>query len=266
VGYTQLVLVNSFDNLLQNIKLYLLKILCLFSENKCIGSQMPTLADIVLIMALIILLLLLVFNINKRKLTVFHIFTIFTGLIISFSYFFTSISNIPTLRYLSFLIVLFFAIMAIECKDNRLILGFIIILITINAFSNMSVFSEINQNSDQGSMELIKFLKDNQLYTGYGDYWDSNIVTYLSNEEVTIRQITVYKGKITPYLWVSSKRWYGPEYQGTFIISKKSGSTIPWQELDYYTSIHKPEKILTFGDKIIYFYKDPILIEDGVNN
>jgi hypothetical protein len=158
---------------------------------------MPTLSDIVLILALIILLLLLIFNINKRKLTVFHIFVIFTGLTISFFYLFTSISNIPTLRYLSFLIVLFFAIMAIECKDNRFILGFIIILITIIAFSNMSVFSERYQNSDQGSMELIKFLKDNQLYTGYGDYWDSNIVTYLSNEEVTIRQINVYKGKIT---------------------------------------------------------------------
>lgn len=61
-------------------------------------------------------------------------------------------------------------------------------------------------NTDR--LEMVDFLRKNNLKYGYASYWNAGSLTVLSDGEVKIRQIVLNNGMPTPMRHLSSNRWY----------------------------------------------------------
>jgi hypothetical protein len=266
-GYSLLSFVTSYEQFFAHLALYFKGLLLLFSGNlynSVVNTQKVTFLDVSFIVISGILLICLIYYWKKRDITFIHFFAVFSGVVISFIYiFFTTISiNIVTTRYLIFLCILIFIVLSIECKKNHIILTLIIILLVINATSNFSAIST-TQNPNKEQLDMIEFLKSNQLYSGYGDYWDSNLITYLSNEVVIIRPVRIIDDQITPFYWVSAKEWYNVSSEnGYFILVKPNGVFLSTNSLTDYLKTHSQNKIIHYNNYDIYIFNEkPVFTE-----
>lgn len=66
--------------------------------------------------------------------------------------------------------------------------------------------------------QLINFLKEKNLDYGYATYWNSHVLTVLSNQTVKVRPVEIVNGYPVPMLWLSSKRWYTPGSDKRFFL------------------------------------------------
>jgi hypothetical protein len=78
-------------------------------------------------------------------------------------------------------------------------------------------------------IELSRWLNKHHLTYGYGSYWDSNIVTVSTNDEVKIRAVLWNGSKIVPYNWLSNKDWYlldSHKQGGNFLVLSSNESNL----------------------------------------
>jgi hypothetical protein len=59
---------------------------------------------------------------------------------------------------------------------------------------------------------LIGFLEQHQLRYGYASFWHAGKLTVLADHRVRIRPVDISDGMPVPGSWLSSHRWYQPEY------------------------------------------------------
>ncbi|WUR12374.1 hypothetical protein E7V67_022130 [[Empedobacter] haloabium] len=59
---------------------------------------------------------------------------------------------------------------------------------------------------------LIGFLEQHQLRYGYASFWHAGKLTVLANHRVRIRPVDISDGLPVPARWLSSQRWYQPDY------------------------------------------------------
>ncbi len=88
---------------------------------------------------------------------------------------------------------------------------------------------------------LARWLEAHQLTCGVGDYWESSILTALSEGKVTVRALaTSPDSPLKPFPWLADSYWYG-------------GGTLPefavWRYHKGFTWLHFNEKTvaLTYG-------------------
>jgi hypothetical protein len=262
IGYTQLSFLTSFEQLSTQLMLYLKGLVLLLNGNLyniIFNTQNITLLDYSLILVLILLFSCFVYHwrIGRCK-NFFYSFAFFSGVVISFLYIYVSTISVDigTTRYLTFLAILIFMVLSIECKKNHIMLALLIIIIVINASSNFSAISII-QKPNLEQLDMIDFLKSNQLSTGYGDYWDSNLITYLSNEQITIRSVLIINDQITPFYWVSGKEEYNVSSEkGYFILVKSNGHYLNINSTKNYLNANPPNKALYYSNYNIYIYNE----------
>jgi hypothetical protein len=84
----------------------------------------------------------------------------------------------------------------------------IILLLAIFAFTNYNIANSLNYQPNVPEYDLINYLSENNLTYGYGDYWDSDIITYLSNGKVAVRSAWICTDGIRPYKLISNDNWY----------------------------------------------------------
>lgn len=80
-------------------------------------------------------------------------------------------------------------------------------------------------NTDR--LEMVDFLKKNNLEYGYASYWNAGSLTVLSDGKIKIRQIVLNNGMPTPMRHLSSNRWYRQSaWQGkSFLMVNQSEIT-----------------------------------------
>ena len=151
------------------------------------------------------------------------------------------------LRYLSILPLLLygsFAIIFIKMKkDWKLpILGLIIIIMVISLISiNQATNSLPTPNTEEKNLTL--FLSQKNLNLAYADYWDAEIVTYLSGEKVVVRPLIFENEKITPYLFLSSKRWFPVNFTQVvpFVLITRQDNKQSSGNLSHIPDIYPPD-------------------------
>jgi len=199
------------------------------------------------------------FNMNS----VWWLFAFLSITFISIIYVFTTISvDITTTRYLTFPLILSISILALVYSQNmklqRVYLFLLISLIIINAGSDTELLKGGHEQPNREQYELINYLKESNLTLGYGDYWDSNIITYLSKEEIIVRPVLFTDAKITPFRWLSCERWFTEQTkinESVFIIQ----SNFQNEEIENFVHENPPKKILEFKNYKIYVYDVPKL-------
>jgi hypothetical protein len=194
------------------------------------------------------------YNMLKRQVCLFALLSIaFTSIV----YIFTSVSiDILTTRYLTFPLIICTVILALiynkNTKHYKLYSILLFSLIVINATSNMEAYNSGYPQPNQEQYRLIEYLKESNLTFGYADYWDSNIITYLSKEDIIIRPVIFTGTKIVPSNWLSCERWFRDQNNTNevFVIYKDRQKT----DIQIMVSENPPKETLEFESYTIYVW------------
>lgn len=138
--------------------------------------------------------------------------------LISVIFIITNISvNINSARYIGTCPVLFALLIVRFMRDKelfdvrfamnripvRIVAGTMSIVLLIHAFMPLSQL----QVPDSEQERVVSILKENGLRCGYANFWDSSIITVLSEGDVKIRAVSM-NDSMDIYAWGCKKKWY----------------------------------------------------------
>jgi hypothetical protein len=69
---------------------------------------------------------------------------------------------------------------------------------------------------------LAAFLRQHDLASGIGGYWDASAITVDTGGAVTVRAVT--QGCLQPYAWESKPAWYDPAARTASFVLESSGT------------------------------------------
>ncbi len=229
------------------------------------GSTPISPTDVLLIACSIILLSYAAWRIVYRRdprLMPLYSFLLVASLVIFAAYIITDYGqNIGTSRYLVFTgFAILIAVSTAMDNKNTIFVAVLLIILLVSAYTNTAqILSLKGHQPNANELKLIDFLKANGQSYGYGDYWDSNVITYLSHEDVRIRPAFFDKNGLHPILWLSDKNWYNND-QSPFFIIVQNGNAEQKAQMAELASAQPPEKTLSYGHYMIYVYHRPISI------
>lgn len=130
------------------------------------------------------------------------------------------VTDINAARYLTFPALLLLLLVALFFPErNNLVIILVTGLLVVSAVLGCISITTLDFNPNEREYNLIAFAKSQDLAFGYGTYWDSNVVTYLSGEQVTIRSTYFLPDTIRPFLLNSCDRWYESRPARFFLIN-----------------------------------------------
>ncbi len=249
------------DILTHNIPLYIKGIFALVNGNLFALLERPELFDyagslIFLIVIAFVLIALKGGCFGSYK-PLFIVFVI-SAFLISIIYITTSYCiDLNTSRYLIFAALSLITVISLcFSSKNKILVAAVLLVILFGAASNVVYISDLNNTPNSAEMELITFLQGQNLTYGWGDYWDGNLITYLSGEQVVIRPMTTQKTRLAPFIWLTCGRWYTFSEIDTdkMFILVHNGWWLKKEDMDTIILIRPPEKILEYGEYLIYVF------------
>jgi hypothetical protein len=127
--------------------------------------------------------------------------------------------DIAGARYLTFTALALLMLVAVSCPfTDKICVFFILSLLVVSAIAGSIHLSTINTSPNEREYDLIGYLKGQNLTYGYGTYWDSNVITYLSGEAITIRSTYIMPDDLMPDLLNSCDRWFTGRPDRFFLI------------------------------------------------
>lgn len=218
------------------------------------GNNQITFIDVIFIVILIVYTILLIKSYrseSKKDISFFFTFVGIMFMITSIFYFTTAFAL--QLQYLKFILICLFSIFClIDFSKSKYPKWILLSIIIINLFYVIDTPLNTTNSPNEEQYQLIDFLKNSNLSFGYGEYWDSNVITYLSHEDVTIRPIMMENG-IMPRYWNSAKRWYENIPDIFFIIAKITDENA----INYYKNnyiLPEPIRIIDYRNYKIFVY------------
>ena len=122
------------------------------------------------------------------------------------------------------------------------IIGAIIIVVYTSSF----IYAALTPIPKSPFRPLACWLKKHGLKYGYGSYFDSGVITLMSDNKIKVRQaLSGINGKIVQYKWVSNENWY-----------KKKAVFVIYSEHFICGGIDKDSVINTFGKPSKLYVED----------
>lgn len=112
------------------------------------------------------------------------------------------ISQIPILLYIIAVLLIFKFNTQIHVMQLLLL-----ILIAINLVMLTGLILTIPTAPNENQYSLIQTMEDNGITHAFSNFWDANLITYLSNERVKVRAVE-YVGVLTPFIDLSNIQWF----------------------------------------------------------
>jgi hypothetical protein len=126
--------------------------------------------------------------------------------------------GVAAARYLTFTALVLLMLVALSFPVTEKICAiFVLSLLVISAIAG-GVFISTMGPPNEREYNLITYLKDQNLTYGYGTYWNSNIITYLSGETVTIRSTYFLTDDLRQNTLNSCDRWFTVRPERAFLI------------------------------------------------
>lgn len=277
----------SFESSLNNLSLTLKGVMAILGSNPNVNGNLISINGVyesIRLLLALALIFLITHNAIKEtenespNIKFISIFTIISLLLALFFHVFTTIPDmsnpIQSSRYLipSIFIGLIFLISSrLNFREKPIYsLGIVIstLILAASAYptlkmSNLNSLTNLNHSQIneliENRIDLISFLKENNLGYGYSGYWNSGAYSVLSDEKVRIRQINIENGVPMPMKWLGSNRWYNPEnWEGiTFLLLHiNEASLLDWSKLESFGLT--PIKTLEFNDNKIFIFNENI--------
>ena len=108
-----------------------------------------------------------------------------------------------------------------------------------------------------GIKGVTDFLIENDLKYGYATFGNSEEYSVLSNNKVRVRGITLDEGKIRPHYWLTSKRFYEPDYYvgKSFLLLTDSQIKYSYTpQVFVKNDLGEPVKVLRFKKYTVFIY------------
>ncbi len=122
-------------------------------------------------------------------------------------------------RYLTFTALAVLMIISITYNHkDRLFGALILVFLGLSALACFAYVSTTIFQPNAQEYGLIDYLQGQGLNYGYSTYFDSNVVTYLSGEDVTVRSVLFYPDHMQPNGLLSCDRWYEHDPNKAFIL------------------------------------------------
>lgn len=252
-----------------NVPLYLKGLVIVYDfplYQYIIGADSFGIIQLAVIISTLILLYFIIKSALSEKsheLTVLRIFMVSAAAFTFVPYVVTGLcQDIWTSRYLTFTIISLYALIAISYRNKcKLFLVSLIVLLLINGYMNYQVVSGLDNKPNQNEYGLINFLESKNLSYGYGFHWESNIITYLSHENVTVRSAFITENGITPFRHLSNNDWY--DYKpGEYFYIVNNNNSYPGQvnQSKLMISKYPPVNTYVYGPYTIYTFNRPDLL------
>jgi hypothetical protein len=252
---------NIQDILTYNIPLYIKGIFALTNGNLFALLENPGIADYAGSLIFLIAIMFTLLALKKggyQKYKPLLIVLVLSALIISAIYLTTSYCiDFGSSRYLIFAATSLIAVIALGFSSkNKVFVASVLLILLFGAASNAMYISDLKNNPNSAEYELITYLQGQNLSYGWGDYWDSNIITYLSDEKIIIRPMMTEKTRLVPFDSLTSGRWYtfGEINTDKIFIVVHTGIWLKKEDMDTIILTRTPEKILENGEYVIYVF------------
>lgn len=214
-------------------------------------------------LALFLSITMIVFNYYQnedRKIKLSYIYAVVSASVISIIYILTTLSqNVRTIRYFTFSFVSFLALISLYPErrmNRRLKVMFLVTVSIVILLNSVNVFEEVKAldfHQDRDTYALIDFLEANGCVSGYGDYWDSHVITYLSKDKVQVRPVQITHDSIVPFRRLSAEKWYIESPPEFFILAKRTNAE-QINCLDSIYAVSGADRIMEFGEYRIYVF------------
>jgi len=249
-------IINDLEILRNNVSLFINGIVNVYNAN--IYHYIHNMSfDISTTITIIITLALLVVAVRyaiRNMRTCFITFTLFAFISTIGLYVLTDVAvDIGTSRYLTFpvLLLLIMIVAAVKESDTQYLQILLIVLVLISTSQNI-LMPNLGTNNEE-EKDLISYLDANNLTFGYADYWESNIITYLAGQNVSVRAVTFTDNSLVPYRWLACEDWYRPSNKTSFFLLSRE-KNLQNRELLEYLANNPPDKALNYKVWDIYIY------------
>jgi len=131
----------------------------------------------------------------------------------------------------------------------------------------LGLVGEISQPSAAAqNQQLTSWLAARHLHTGLSGYWESNIVTLTSGDQVQIRLVNVSRGRLVPGAYELNRDWYDPDRNtANFVVLFPGITGYPGftQERAVLATFGAPARTYHFGSYTILVWNKNLLTELG---
>lgn len=166
------------------------------------------------------------------------------------------LTNMPLYdaHYLTFVVLGFLLLLSVVLKSDRLTLSLITVLVVACLLANLLYVLSLDHRPNAEEYDLIEVLESNNLTYGYANYWDANVITYLSGETVTVRSIRYdfESDEYVPHRWLSCEQWYQPRPGDFFLVS--STATYPLPHVLVLPYDVSPDRYYQSGNCLVFVY------------
>lgn len=171
--------------------------------------------------------------------------------------------NLLSYRYLVLepFLISFMFIPLINNLDKNIKL-FLLSIISVSVLFNV-IISFVNTNAqgivpvgnlgNSQDYTLIQFLESKKLFKGYGQYWEANIETYLSNNKIDIYPVVCSNNKTVLFNWFVNGGQLNKLSKNSFIILDYSGTPM-CSSTDILNEFGKPYQEYLIQNKEILIY------------
>ncbi len=251
----------DFSTFIDQAGMFIQRILLLYNGAIYSLISAPGKLNIIDYLAIIISVVLIVYCIfwsGKNFPFKFGIFCLFVG--ISSFLLFAATSVFQEARYLLFIGILIYTVIALCYKNyDKKFLIIVFSLILVNGAASILYISNLDTAPNNEQYGLIDFLESQNLQYGIGDYWDANLITYLSQNKVIIRPVWAGSTGFAPFRWDSAERWFNEDELGktNFILVTDTKEDRPYvnaENIQPFLSAHPPAKTLKYENYSIYVF------------
>lgn len=191
-----------------------------------------------------------------RELRLLNTIILFSVVLIAGAFFISGyVADIHAARYLTFTALILVLAIAVTVPANEKVPAFLILaLLFVSALSCSLTLATMDQHPNEREYHLIDYLKGHNLTAGYGTYWSSNVVTYLSGESVVIRSTFYAPPLLKQQLINSCDRWYTASPRGRIFFiydTKRPFDQVQENFLSFIDSTNRTE-VLHYHDYDIY--------------
>ena len=182
------------------------------------------------------------------------------GLMLVAYIFTTYVEDIVGTRFLILSAVAIFAVIALAFDEkeekgnsNLLFLAVIGILLLATLPGTYASISALTYQPDDEKYRAITYLEDHNATFGYSDYDNANLLTYLSNERVTLRLVKHNEDGFSENVWLASDRWWSEGIPDKYVVvMSKSGELYSY--MGSYVQSYPPGDTLNFENYTILTY------------
>jgi hypothetical protein len=216
--------------------------------------------DVVVTVVFLGALYLAITRANKQARYLYLIF-LFSSVTMFLGFVFSNLADgLMSSRYLIFTAVSIFMVIALayDEKDekydlNALLFVLALVLIVSTVSSNLSILTSLDGHPNQEQYGLIDYLKSHNDTVGFSDYGNANLITYLSNEQVTTRAARFTdSGGLEQFPWLGSDKWYDVPPSTYFVLAKND--SVFYGDLQNSIKKFQPKGVQSYDNYTIYRY------------